>query len=215
MPAALPQRDPEVESIPFLPILQSSKAEKGLLPPPSAVVAPGGRGAGNKAVIAMRVALFEPDIPQNAGTIIRTAACLGIAVDLIEPCGFVLSDRQFRRAGLDYVERAVISRAPSWAAFRAAQAAAGRRTVLLTTRAATAYTRFRYRACDVLLLGRESGGVPDAVHAEADARVRIVLADGCRSLNVAMACAMVLGEALRQTEGLPLDVLPDSAAPNA
>lgn len=147
----------------------------------------------------MRIALFEPDIPQNAGTIIRTAACLGVAVDLIEPAGFVLSDRHFRRAGLDYLDRAVLTRFPSWPVYRAATAAAGDRLVLLTTRAETVYTCFRYRPGDVLLLGREQQGVPDAVHAAVAARVRIPLAVGCRSLNVAVAAAMVLGEALRQT----------------
>lgn len=147
----------------------------------------------------MRIALFEPDIPQNAGTIIRTAAGLGVAVDLIEPLGFVLSDRQFRRAGLDYVARAAMSRVPSWAAYCPAIRAAGGRLVLLSTRAATAYTAFQYHRDDVLVLGRESGGVPETVHAEVDARVRIPLVEGCRSLNVAVACAMVLGEALRQT----------------
>lgn len=147
----------------------------------------------------MRIALYQPDIPQNAGTILRTAACLGVAVDLIEPAGFVLSDRQFRRAGLDYLDRAVLRRAPSWAVYLAATLAAGERLVLLTTRAETVYTRFRFLPGDVLLLGRETGGVPDAVHAAVAARVRIPLAASCRSLNVAVACAMVLGEALRQT----------------
>lgn len=161
----------------------------------------------------MRIALFEPDIPQNAGTIIRTAACLGVAVDLIEPAGFVLSDRQFRRAGLDYLDRAVLTRFASWPAYRAATQAAGDRLVLLTTRAETVYTRFRFQPGDVLLLGREQAGVPDAVHAAVAARVRIPLAGGCRSLNVAVACAMVLGEALRQTGRV--SPLPSSPAPSA
>jgi tRNA (cytidine/uridine-2'-O-)-methyltransferase len=202
-----------VESTPSASILQSNKTEKSLSSrvaaaarlitgsthlPAFAALAPQYRPAARQRH-AMRIALFEPDIPQNAGTILRTAACLGVAVDLIEPAGFVLSDRQFRRAGLDYLDRAVLTRFASWPAYRTAIAAAGDRLVLLTTRAETVYTRFRFRPGDVLLLGREQAGVPDAVHAVVPARVRIPLAAGCRSLNVAVACAMVLGEALRQT----------------
>ena len=148
----------------------------------------------------MRIALYQPDIPQNTGTIIRTAVCLGLAVDLIEPCGFVLSDRHFRRAGLDYLAAATIVRHPSWAAFRAAHAAPAR-LVLLTTQAECAYTQFAYRETDVLLAGRESGGVPVDVHAQVDARIQIPLKPGIRALNVAVAVAMVVGEALRQTAG--------------
>ncbi|MFZ1413947.1 MAG: tRNA (cytidine(34)-2'-O)-methyltransferase [Defluviicoccus sp.] len=151
----------------------------------------------------MRIALYQPDIPQNAGTIIRTAACLGLAVELIEPCGFVLSDRHFRRAGLDYLAAATIVRHSSWAAFRATHKAPAR-LVLLTTRADGVYTKFAYLDTDILLAGRESGGVPDDVHAEAEARVRIPLKPEARALNVAVAVAMVLGEALRQTGGATL-----------
>jgi tRNA (cytidine/uridine-2'-O-)-methyltransferase len=146
----------------------------------------------------MRLALFEPEIPQNAGALIRTAACFAVAVDLVEPCGFILSDRHFRRAGLDYLDRAALVRHASWAAFLAARTP-GERIVLLTTRALTAYTAFAFRPDDVLVLGRESSGVPEAVYARADARVGIPLAPGCRSLNVAVAGAVVLAEALRQT----------------
>jgi tRNA (cytidine/uridine-2'-O-)-methyltransferase len=149
----------------------------------------------------MRIALYEPDIPQNAGTIVRLAACLGVSVDLIEPAGFVIGDRHFRRAGLDYLARAVLRRVASWEAFLAQRGS--QRLVLLTTRADIAYTDFAFAADDVLLLGRESAGVPDAVHAVVDARVRVPMVGGVRSLNVAVAAAMVLGEALRQTGGWP------------
>lgn len=149
----------------------------------------------------MRLALFEPDIPQNAGTLVRTAACLDVTVDLIEPCGFLLGDRHFRRAGLDYRELAAVVRHASWDTFHSEQRA--ERIVLLTTRAPTPYLDFAFRSDDVLLVGRESGGVPDAVHAAADARVRVPMVAWARSLNVAVAAAMVLAEALRQTGGFP------------
>ena len=151
----------------------------------------------------MRLALFEPDIPQNAGTMMRMAACLGVAVDLIEPCGFLVDDRRLRRAGMDYLVRAALHRHPSWQAYRATRENGGRgRLVLLTTRAEVAYTGFRFRSDDILMVGRESRGVPDSVHAAADARIRVPMVAGHRSLNVAAAAAMVLGEALRQTGGL-------------
>lgn len=148
----------------------------------------------------MRLALFEPDIPQNAGTLIRLGACLGVPIDIIEPCGFVFSDAGFRRAGMDYLEAASVTRHISWQAFR--QRLSGR-LVLLTSQGSTPYTEFRFRTDDTLLLGRESAGVPDDVHHCADARLRIALKPGMRSLNVAVAGAMVLGEALRQTKGFP------------
>lgn len=149
----------------------------------------------------MRIALYQPDIPQNAGTILRTAACLGVAVDIIEPCGFVLEDRQLRRAGMDYLDRAALVRHRSWTAF-VEQRNAGR-LLLLTTRGETPYAAFRFAADDTLLLGRESVGVPAAVHAVAAARLRVPMVAGMRSLNVAVTAAMVLGEALRQTGGFP------------
>ncbi len=151
----------------------------------------------------MRLALFEPDIPQNAGNLLRLGACLGVPVDIIEPCGFVLDDRRLRRAGLDYLEAAEMRRHGSWAAFEAWRRGAGARLVLLTTRAAPAYTEATFRADDILLVGRESAGVPEAVHASADLSVRIPMRPGMRSINVATAAAMVLGEALRQTRGFP------------
>lgn len=154
----------------------------------------------------MRIALYQPDIPQNAGTIMRMAACLGIAVDLIGPAGFDASDRNLRRAGLDYLAHLDLTRHESWEAFQAWRLARGEipRLVLLTTRAETGYLAHRFEPGDILLLGRESAGVPDAVHAAADARIRVPMRPGLRSLNVAVAAAMVAGEALRQTGGAAL-----------
>lgn len=149
----------------------------------------------------MRLVLFEPDIPQNAGTLMRLAAGLGVAMDLVEPCGFILDDRRLRRAGMDYLDQLDLTRHASWPAFLRDRTAG--RLVLLTTRAAEPYTAFAYRSDDLLLLGRESAGVPQEVHAAADARVAIPLRPPARSLNVALAAAMVLGEALRQTGAFP------------
>ena len=149
----------------------------------------------------IRLALYQPDIPQNTGTVMRMAACLGIAVDIVEPAGFDVSDRNFRRAGLDYLDHLEIVRHASWRAFEAWRAERGLRLVLATTKAATAYTSFAFAPSDVLLLGRESAGVPDEVHAAADARILVPMRPGMRSLNVAVAAAMIVGEALRQTEG--------------
>jgi tRNA (cytidine/uridine-2'-O-)-methyltransferase len=148
----------------------------------------------------MRLALFEPDIPQNAGALIRLGACLGVGIDIIEPCGFLLSDAKFRRAGMDYVSHADIVRHDSWSAFHDSQSG---RLVLLTTGATLPYTDFAFAPGDILLLGRESAGVPAHVHEMANARLRIPLLPGLRSLNVAQAGAMALGEALRQTSGFP------------
>ena len=149
----------------------------------------------------MHLALFQPDIPQNAGTLFRLGACLGIPVHVVAPAGFDLSDRRLRRAGLDYLDRLELVRHDSWTAFEAWRRGAGARLVLLTTRAALPYTDFAFAGDDVLMAGRESDGVPEAVHAAADARVRVPMRPGFRSLNVAVAAAMVLGEALRQTGG--------------
>ncbi len=151
----------------------------------------------------MRLALFEPDIPQNAGALMRLGACLGVAVDIIEPCGFVFSDSGLRRAGMDYLEKADIVRHSSWQSYVASRSAKPGRLVLLTVRAAVPYTEFAFAADDTILLGRESAGVPAFVHDAVDARLRIPLREGLRSLNVAQAGAMVLGEALRQTSGFP------------
>ena len=152
----------------------------------------------------MRLALYQPDIAPNAGTIIRLCACLGVALDIIEPCGFVWSDRKLRRAGMDYVEQAKVARHDSWGTYRHSRESG--RLVLLTTKGDLSYTDFVYRVDDTLMLGRETAGVPDDVHDAADARLRVPrlrvpMQAGARSLNVALAAAMVLGEALRQTGG--------------
>lgn len=147
----------------------------------------------------MRLALYQPDIPQNAGTILRLGACLGVPVDVIGPAGFDLSDRALKRAGLDYLAHAALRRHDDWASFEAWRRMEGLRLVLLTTSASQPYTALAYEERDVLLCGRESAGVPSHVHDAADARVLIPMSDGLRSLNVAVAAAMVTGEALRQT----------------
>jgi tRNA (cytidine/uridine-2'-O-)-methyltransferase len=149
----------------------------------------------------MRIALYQPDIPQNTGTILRLAACLGVEAHIIEPAGFATSDRAFRRAGLDYLDRVRLTRHVSWAEFEAWRQAQRLRLILFTTAAQVSYLDHAYRAEDVLLFGRESSGVPQAVHQAADARLRIPMHAGLRSINVAMAVAMALGEAMRQTGG--------------
>jgi tRNA (cytidine/uridine-2'-O-)-methyltransferase len=149
----------------------------------------------------MRLALFEPDIPQNAGALLRLGACLGVPVDIIEPCGFLFSDTQLKRSGMDYLDLADCVRHPSWEKFRAARG--GGRLVLLTSKGSLPYTDFAFAPDDTILLGRESAGVPASVHETVDARLRIPLKSGLRSLNVAQAGAMVLGEALRQTGSFP------------
>src|SRR3978361_655193 len=151
----------------------------------------------------MRLGLYQPDIPQNAGTMMRLAACLGVPVDLIEPAGFDASDRNLRRAGLDYLDPLEIRRHVSFAAFDAWRRAQAHRLVLATTQGAERYIDFRFAQGDILMLGRESAGVPDLVHAAVDARVVVPMQPGLRSLNVATAAAMMLGEALRQTDGFP------------
>jgi tRNA (cytidine/uridine-2'-O-)-methyltransferase len=152
----------------------------------------------------VRLALYEPDIPQNAGSLMRLGACLGVGIDIIEPCGFLLSDRNFRRAGMDYLKSADIRRHASWTRFHdSLLAQSDQRLVLLTTGGDMAYTDFAFADGDTLLMGRESAGVPQQVHDAAQARLVIPLKTGLRSLNVAQAAAMVLGEALRQTRGFP------------
>ena len=155
----------------------------------------------------MRLVLYQPDIPQNTGTILRLSACLGVPIDLIGPAAFDFSDRSFRRAGLDYLDHVHISRHESFDAFDAARVALSPtpRLVLLTTHAADSHVDFRFCESDLLLLGRESAGVPQSVHERVDARIRIPMRAGLRSLNIAVAAAMVLGEALRQTDGYPQD----------
>lgn len=149
----------------------------------------------------MRLALFEPDIPPNLGTILRLGACLEVPVHVIEPCGFPFSVQAVRRSAMDYLEHADIHRHDSWEHFTTERPAG--RLVLMTTKAAIPYTEFRFGSDDILLLGRESRGAPDYVHAAADARLLIPLRPGLRSINVATAAAMVLGEALRQLDAFP------------
>jgi tRNA (cytidine/uridine-2'-O-)-methyltransferase len=147
----------------------------------------------------MRIALYQPDIPQNTGTILRMSACFGVACDVIGPVGFDMSDRALRRAGMDYLDQVMIRRHLSFAAFDAARRAEGGRLVLLTTAGDKVYASFSFRGDDILMLGRESAGVPPAVHEAADARLIVPMRPGLRSLNIAVAGAIVLGEALRQT----------------
>jgi tRNA (cytidine/uridine-2'-O-)-methyltransferase len=146
----------------------------------------------------MRLALYQPDIPQNTGTLIRLCACLGVPLDIIEPCGFTFTDKQLRRAAMDYAGQATLQRHNSWDDFLPATAG---RLILATTKSASPYAEFAFQADDVILLGQEGAGVPEAVHDRADARLRIPMQAGARSLNIAVAGAMVLGEALRQTMG--------------
>ena len=150
----------------------------------------------------MRIALYEPDIPQNTGTILRLCACLGIEAHIIEPAGFPVTDRAFRRAGMDYLDRVSITRHGSFIAFDDWRRAERLRLILLTTSAETGYLDHSFKNDQVLLFGRESAGVSQAVHQAADVRLRIPIAAGLRSLNVAMAVALVAGEALRQTGGM-------------
>jgi len=150
----------------------------------------------------MRIALYEPDIPQNTGTILRTCACLGAEAHIIEPAGFPVTDRAFRRAGLDYLDQVTITRHGSFQAFEDWRRSERLTLVLLTTAAETSYLDHIFRADQVLLFGRESAGVPQTVHKAADARLHVPIRDGLRSLNIAVAVAMVAGEALRQTGGL-------------
>jgi len=147
----------------------------------------------------MQIALFQPDIPQNTGTILRLCACLDVPAHIIEPAGFPVSDRHFRRAGMDYLDQVTIMRHDSWPKFEQWRCHGGYRLILFTTRGASCYLDYRYGAADILLFGRESVGVPDDVAGAADARLVIPIRPGLRSLNVAIAAAMALGEALRQT----------------
>ena len=150
----------------------------------------------------MRIALFEPDIAANVGTILRLGACMGVAIDIIEPCGFPFGDTSLKRAGLDYLPHASVARHDSWRAFQASRKG---RLILATTKADNSYAEFRYAPDDTLLFGRESAGVTAEVAAAADASVRIPMVEGMRSLNVAVSAGMILGEALRQVGDLPKD----------
>jgi tRNA (cytidine/uridine-2'-O-)-methyltransferase len=152
----------------------------------------------NASQLPLMLALYQPDIPQNCGTMLRLCACLGIEAAIIEPAGFVTTDRNFRRAGMDYLDHVALARHASWRAFETWRAAAGRRLLLLTTKASRTYWDLRFEPGDILLVGRESAGVPDEVHAAADASLVIPIVPPLRSLNVAVAAAMVVGEATRQ-----------------
>lgn len=147
------------------------------------------------------LALYQPDIANNTGTLIRLGACLGTTIHIIHPTGFAFSPRSLARAGLDYVDHAVVHEHPGWNAFNAWRLSERRRLVLLTTRAATSAYEVDYGADDILMVGRESAGVPEAVAEAADLRIRIPMRDGLRSINVALAATLILGEAKRQTDG--------------
>ena len=153
--------------------------------------------------LKMRIALYQPDIPQNTGTIVRLAACLDVPVEIIGPAGFDASDRGFRRAGLDYINQGQITRHVSFAAFEKDLELNNRRLILLSSAAEKAYTRFEFSPSDCLLFGRESAGVPEEIHRKADVRLTIPMVAGLRSLNLAVSVAMVVGEALRQIDGFP------------
>lgn len=146
----------------------------------------------------MRIALYQPDIPQNTGTILRLAACFGLPVDIIEPCGFVWNDKQMRRAGMDYLNDVNITRHMAWETFK--ETVKGKRLVLLTTHGSVPHTDFHFKQDDILLFGRESAGVPEDVHNYVDARIRIPMKQNERSINLAMSCAIAVSEAMRQTD---------------
>ena len=151
----------------------------------------------------MRLALFQPDIPQNTGTLLRLGACLDFAVDIIEPCGFIFNEKAMRRAGMDYLEQVSYRRHNSWqgfVAYRAAHPEEYGRLVLMSTHASEPYTDFSFQANDIILMGRESAGVPEDVHNQADARLLIPMNPKARSINMAISAAIVVGEALRQVK---------------
>ena len=152
----------------------------------------------------MRIALYEPDIPQNTGAIIRLASCFDIGVDIIEPCGFVFSSRRLKRSGMDYIDRVDIKLYSSWKKFyELYHVNIKTRIILLTTKGDISHTKFSYNTDDILLLGRESAGVPDAVHLAVNSRIIVPIVTEARSLNIVTSAAMVLGEALRQTNTYP------------
>jgi tRNA (cytidine/uridine-2'-O-)-methyltransferase len=148
----------------------------------------------------MRIALYQPEIPGNVGAILRLCACFSVPVDIIEPTGFIWSDARLKRAGMDYINHVEIERHADWSAFTAQKAG---RLILLSSKVETRLTDFAFEPSDILLMGQESAGVPENVRDACDARVRIPLNPHVRSLNVSVACAIALAEALRQTEGLP------------
>ncbi len=153
----------------------------------------------------LKIALYQPDIAGNVGTILRLAACLGVPCAIIEPCGFPFSDKALKRAGMDYAAAARVERVSDWEAFASAAYAEGRRIALLTSKGSISLFDCKFKADDILLFGSESAGVPDNVHAAADLRIRIPMQPGFRSLNVAVSAGIALSEALRQTGQLPVE----------
>ena len=154
----------------------------------------------------MRLALFQPDIPQNTGTLLRLGACLDVEIDIIEPCGFIFSEKTLKRAGMDYLDLVKYRRNHSWEHFlqyRAEHPEEYGRIVLLTTKASSPYYDFQFQPNDIILMGRESAGVPEEVHQTADARLLIPMNHNARSINVAVSAVMVVGECLRQVNGFP------------
>jgi tRNA (cytidine/uridine-2'-O-)-methyltransferase len=153
---------------------------------------------------SLRLALFQPDIPQNTGTMLRMAACLGIGADIIEPAGFPVSDRHFRRSGMDYLDDVDLQRHVNFASFETARKTSGARLVILSTRGKQTHLGFRFQPGDILMVGRESAGLPDEAHVAADATLRIPMLPAMRSLNVAVSAALAVGEALRQINAFPV-----------
>ena len=154
----------------------------------------------------MRLALFQPDIPQNTGTLLRLGACLDLPLDIIEPCGFIFNEKAMKRAGMDYLDIVKYRRHNSWDDFldyRQKHSEEYGRIVLLSTHASIPYTKFEFKPNDIILMGRESAGVPEAIHNLADSRLLIPMNKNTRSINVAISAAMVIGEALRQTNKFP------------
>ena len=152
----------------------------------------------------MLLCLFEPDIPQNTGSMIRLCACMNVGLHIIEPCGFPFDDKRMRRVAMDYHDLVEITRHASWQQFLESEPVKGKRLVLLSTHASTPITKFSFKHADILLFGRESSGVPDYVHERADERVKIPIQAGTRSLNLAQAASIVVAEGLRQTNGFPV-----------
>lgn len=151
--------------------------------------------------MTISIALYQPDIPGNTGTILRMAACFRLDVHIIEPAGFDISDRSLKRAGMDYIEQAALRRHLNWEAFKDFAVAGDRRIILMSTKASQNYASFEFRNSDMVLFGRETNGVPAMVHEVADARLVIPMQPQRRSLNLAVSVAMITGEALRQTNG--------------
>jgi len=152
----------------------------------------------------MELALFQPDIPQNTGTLMRLCACMNIPLNIIEPCGFILSDKNLKRAGMDYMDHLELRKHSSWESF--ITATQGKRLILMTTKTSNSFIDFKFEPNDILIAGRESAGAPEYVHQQCSAEVTIPMSPETRSLNIAIASAMILSEGLRQTQGFPLNL---------